>query len=73
MYLKVTVYPDSKVEELKPLSPDCFTVKVKVKAKMNLANNRLRELIADHFNLPVGKVKIISGHHHPHKIISLDK
>ncbi len=72
MYIRVTVEPGAKEEDLHVLTPDNFAIKVRAKAEMNMANNRLREMLARHFKLPVGKVRIISGHHHPHKIVNID-
>ncbi|MEK7478244.1 MAG: DUF167 domain-containing protein [Patescibacteria group bacterium] len=72
MYVKITVYPGSKTEELRQLSTDSFEVKIRTKAERNMANNHLREMLASHFKLPVGKIRIISGHHHPHKIVNID-
>jgi len=47
------------------------TVAVKEKAEKNMANVRVRELIAEHYHIPLGAVKIITGHHFPKKIVSV--
>jgi len=31
----------------------------------------MRELISEWYNVKVGKVKIITGHHSPHKIVEV--
>lgn len=51
---------------------DHFEVSVRELAERNLANRRIIELVARRFKLPVGKVRIISGHHSPSKILSVD-
>ena len=51
---------------------DHFEISVREAAERNLANGRVLELVARHFKLPVGKVRIISGHHSPSKILSVD-
>lgn len=72
MYIKVRVTPDAKRETLKQDSPDHFTLSVKEPAEQNRANKRVIALVAQHFNVPTGKVRIISGHHSGGKILSVD-
>ncbi len=72
MYIKVRVTPDAKRETFEQDSPDHFTVSVKEPAEQNRANKRVIALIAEHFYLPIGKVRIISGHHSGGKILSVD-
>lgn len=73
MYIKVKVTPDAKKEKLEQESEDLFKISVKEKAKQNMANERVRELLARHFAVIKNKVRIISGHRSPSKIISIDK
>ena len=47
-------------------------VAVKEKAERNLANRRVIELVAKHLKVPAGKIRIISGHHSPSKMLSID-
>lgn len=72
MYIKIRVTPDAKRETLEQDSPDHFTVSVKEPAEQNRANKRVIALMAGHFNVPTGKVRIISGHHSGGKILSVD-
>ena len=73
MYIKVKVIPDAKKEKFEQKSEELFEISVKEKAKQNMANKRIQELIARHFGIIKGKVKIISGHRSPTKIISINK
>ena len=73
MYIRVMVQPRAKLDNLRELAADRFEIKVRAKAERNLANDRVREILADRYHVPIEKVKIISGHRHPHKIISIDK
>ena len=73
MYIKVTAFPKSKKESLKELSKDRFEVRVKEKAERNMANQRIIEIVAEYFGVRVKDVKIINGHHHPSKLISINK
>jgi len=72
MYVKVKVTPDAKKEKLEQKQKDLFEISVREKAKQNMANNRVVELLARHFGIIKGSVRIISGHHSPSKIISVD-
>lgn len=73
MYIRVSVKPEAKKEELKQVADDRFSIAVKVPAKNNAANLRVLEIIAGVFKVPKKTVRLISGHHHPHKIISIDQ
>jgi len=72
MYVKVIVFPESKKVSIEEIKENTFKVFVKEKAKQNLANTAVRGAIAKKFSIPVSKVKIISGHHSPRKMLSLD-
>jgi hypothetical protein len=72
MYIKARVIVEAKREEMLEESSDHFLISVKVPAKRNLANARVRELLARHFKLPVSKVRIINGHHSPSKLLAID-
>jgi uncharacterized protein YggU (UPF0235/DUF167 family) len=61
-----------KKESLKQKSEDHFEVSVKEKAEHNLANKRVLELFALHFNLPIEKVRIINGHRSPSKLLVVE-
>ena len=73
MYVKVRAIPGSGKESFAEESADHFRIAVKEKAEMNLANRRIIALIARHFGVPAGKVRIISGHRSPGKILSIDR
>jgi len=72
MYIKVIVFPESKKVSIEEIKENTFKVFVKEKAKQNLANTAVRNAIAKKFSILVSKVKIISGHHGPRKMLSLD-
>ena len=78
-YIHVKVSAGAGKEEFKPRldrtgreSSDHFEISVKEKAERNEANNRIIELIAKHFKIPVKKVRIINGHHHPSKLLIIE-
>ncbi|KND52066.1 MAG: hypothetical protein ABA06_02260 [Parcubacteria bacterium C7867-001] len=72
MYVRVRVIPDAKRESLIETEDRTLTVAVKQPAERNLANTRVRELLAEHFSLPLGKVRLTSGHRSPRKIFDIE-
>ena len=71
MYIKAKVTPEAKKESFEKMSDDTFQISVKEKAQANMANKRVLELLANHFKVPTGKLRIINGHHSPSKLISI--
>lgn len=72
MYIRVRVASAAREESISKVSDDHFDIRVREKAERNMANKRVIGMIAEHFMLPAGKVRIISGHHSPGKILSVD-
>ncbi len=70
MYLKLKVIPDAKLEKIEQLREDEYRIWVKAPAEMNLANTRILEMIREMH--PSKRVRLISGHTSPSKIISVD-
>ena len=71
MYIKVKVTAKARKELVKRVNEDTFLLSVKEPAERNMANTRVREIMAIEFGVPMAKVRIISGHHHPSKILSI--
>ncbi|MBS3913727.1 MAG: DUF167 domain-containing protein [Bacteroidetes bacterium] len=71
MYLKVSVIAGARKETFEQKSKDHFKISVKEKAERNMANTRIIELVAEHFKVHANKVRIINGHHHPSKLLSV--
>lgn len=72
MYIKVKVEAGSKKEKIGKLSDNRYEIKVKEPAERNLANTRIREIIADIYKANVKAVRIVSGHQSPSKILSVN-
>lgn len=70
MYLKLKVIPDAKEEKVEKLSDDSWRIWVRVPAENNSANSRVLELVRQDF--PGTSVRIVSGHHSPSKIVSIN-
>jgi uncharacterized protein YggU (UPF0235/DUF167 family) len=71
MYISVRVIAGAKQEEVRTLAKGRLAVSVKQPARQNLANKRVRELVALHFKLPLAKVQLVSGAHTPAKLFAL--
>lgn len=71
--LRVKVTAGARKELFEERGTGEFIAKVKEKAEQNQANRRVRELVAAHFGVTVGKVRIITGHRSPNKTIAIGK
>lgn len=69
MYLKLKVVPDSKQEKIEQLKDDEYRVWVKAPAENNRANERVLEMMRELF--PDKRIRLISGHTSPSKIVSV--
>lgn len=72
MYVKVEVTPGAKRDSVRETGEHRFAISVREKAKRGMANERVRELLAEHFNVPVKAVRIVNGHRHPRKLFSIE-
>jgi uncharacterized protein YggU (UPF0235/DUF167 family) len=77
MYIKVFVMPDAKREKVevqpgkKPEEAETLVISVREPALQNRANDRVREIIAMREGVPIGKVRILTGHRSRVKMISV--
>ena len=71
MYLKAIVHAGAKKEKIEETEKG-LDISVKEPAQRNLANTRVRELLAARFRVPLARVRILSGHHSPRKLFSID-
>ena len=72
MYIKVRVVAGSKKEEVVLEKPNYYKIFVREKAKQNMANKRIVEIVAREYKTKPTQVRIISGHHSPSKLLSVD-
>jgi len=72
MYVKVKVITSAPKEKIERKSANFYNISVKEKSKMNLANNRICEIIAFLFKVSRKSVKIVKGHQRPSKILSVN-
>ncbi|MDO8566919.1 MAG: DUF167 domain-containing protein [bacterium] len=70
MYIKVFVTPSAKRERVEEKG-EALIISVREPAMANRANDRVRAIVAGRLNKPVGKVRILTGHHARVKMISI--
>lgn len=68
-YLKVRVVVNSKEETVTRINEETYRIEVREKAEANQANNRVRQILAREYEVDLGKIVIVTGHHQPNKII----
>ena len=71
MFIKVFVTPGAKREKIEEKG-ETLLISVKEPATQNLANTRVRELVAMRVGKPLGKVRILTGHRSRSKMISVN-
>ncbi len=69
MYIKVRVKTGQSVEKVQPQSANHFIVSLKERPERNMANHRLIEIFQEKYKIK--HVRIISGAHHPSKMLSV--
>jgi len=70
-FIKIKVAAGAKQEGVEELGENSYAVSVKVKAERNQANIRALELLNNYLKLPPRSIRLISGHHHPHKLAEI--
>lgn len=72
MYIKVRVQAAAKEEKIIKKSDNTFLVWVKEPAERNMANRKVMELVARELTCMPRHIRIVSGHHSPSKILSVE-
>ena len=72
MFIKVKVQAGSKKEKIEKKKENSYVISVKEPAERNLANTRIKEIIASVYEINIKAVRIISGHQSPSKILSIN-
>lgn len=71
MYVKVRAFPGNKKEVVQNIKDHLFEIRVKEPAERNLANQRIRELIAREYAVLPNQVRLVSGHQSHTKIMDV--
>lgn len=69
MNVKVIITADARKEKIKKVGEHTWQISVKEPAVHNLANTRMREIIAFQYKVPVTHIFIMTGHHSRSKMI----
>ena len=72
MLIHVKVETDASHYNIEQIRSTSFKIKEKEPAKENRANIKVIDILAEHFNISTSKIKIITGHHMPGKILELE-
>lgn len=73
MYVKVRVVAGMRKEKVTQIDAVTFEMVVKEPAERNLANKRIRILLAQAYNVEERDVRIVTGHHSQSKIFDVTK
>ncbi len=71
MKISVRVTPNSKKPEVIEIAPGTYRVKVNAKPIDGAANIRLIEILAEHFKVSFGAIRILSGATSREKVIEI--
>ena len=71
MLIHVKVEADSNKDEVIEKSDVSYIVKVKDSAKQNQANIKMLTLLSAYLRLDKSRLRMISGHHSPGKILEI--
>ncbi len=71
--ITVKVSAGAKTEKVEEVEPSIFKVRVQAPPEKGKANQRVSELLAKHFGLPITKVVLISGATYREKRFLIDE
>jgi len=70
--IKIHVSAGAKTEKVEEMTDGSFKVRVNAPAEKGKANERVVELLAEHFKTSKARISIISGHTYKEKKVFLD-
>ncbi len=71
MFIKIKLHPKSKKKHIEKIDEEKYEIWVKSKAEQNFANKEMLTDIAFFLKVDQKKIKIISGHHRPNKMLEI--
>jgi uncharacterized protein YggU (UPF0235/DUF167 family) len=72
MYIRVNAVAGAKKESVQKIADNRYEISVREPAERNLANARIRTLLARELGVVESSARLISGHQSPHKIFSVN-
>jgi len=73
MYIRVHVIPSSRRERIVEENEMTLRVEVREPAERNLANKRIKEILAEKFGVALAQVTMLTGHRSSSKMYSIDQ
>jgi uncharacterized protein YggU (UPF0235/DUF167 family) len=73
MYVHVKVVAGARKESLIQVTSTHFEIIVREPRERNMANNRIKILLANFFQIPHAQVRLLTGHHSSSKIYVVGK
>lgn len=71
MEIRVTVTPGARKEKVVRVDHATLAIAVREPAERNLANSRVREIVAEEFSVPVSRTRVVRGHRSQKKVIRI--
>lgn len=71
MHIRVRAEPGAKRYNIKKESDTVYRISVKEPAEHNLANDRIKEMLAIELGVTAGKIRMITGHRSPNKMFDV--
>lgn len=72
MYVHVQAVPKSRKERVTKVSESKLYIEVKEPRERNLANKRIREILAQEFQVSLAQVVMLTGHQSSSKMYSVE-
>lgn len=72
MYVRVRANPNARKERIVREDEATFFISVKEPAERNMANMRIRQILAVTLGIPITHVRLLTGHHSSSKIYSIE-
>lgn len=69
--IRIKAFPNAKKPAIEEIAPQVLRVFVREDAQQNRANDAVIRTVAEYYNLPRNKLRMISGHHKQSKIIQI--
>jgi len=69
--IRIKAFPNSKKPAIEETGPKVLRVFVREDAKQNRANDAVIRAVADYYDLPRNKLRMISGHLRQNKMIEI--
>jgi uncharacterized protein YggU (UPF0235/DUF167 family) len=69
--IRIKAFPQSKKFSIEETAPQVLRVFVREDAQENRANDAVIRTVADYYNIPKNKLRMISGHRQQNKMIQI--